>query len=341
MKLRLADINSTYQLRLRRRRLLFRAWRKRKQLKQVHFRGESITHGDILSFVTLRNELHRLPYFLEHHRSLGVKHFFVVDNGSDDGSTGYLEQQLDVSLWSTHASYKLSRFGMDWLTWLMIKYAHGHWCLTLDADELLIYPNWQTRPLDALVSWLEQTGERSFSAMMLDLYPKGPVGSHSYDPKTSPLSVLKWFDRGNYTQVRQERLQNLWIQGGVRARCFFASEPERAPTMGKIPLVKWDRRYTYVSSTHSLLPHHLNHVYADSGGEKTSGILLHTKFLPSIVKKSEEEQIRQEHFANSALYDTYYEALTQDPDLWCAQSTRLIGWKQLESLGLMSKGGWA
>lgn len=337
----LAHIKTAYKLRMRRRRLLLRAWRKRKQIKQHSFKAPTFAPQDVLAFTTLRNEAHRLPYFLSHHRTLGVTHFFIVDNNSDDGSFDYLMDQPDVSVWRTESSYKLSRFGMDWLTWLMICYGHGKWCLTLDADELFIYPNWTTRPLPALIDWLEQTGERSFSAMMLDLYPKGNVGGVVYDPSQSPLSILKWFDRGNYTQIRKPDLQNLWIQGGVRARCFFDQEPERAPTMGKIPLVKWDRRYTYVSSTHSLLPRMLNHVYDENGGEKTSGILLHTKFLPSIVKKSEEEKIRQEHFANSTLYDSYYDTLTQDPDLWCEYSTRLQSWKQLEALGLMSKGGWA
>lgn len=334
-----SDLRTAYQLRIRRKRLLFRAFRKRRQLTNITINAADIKKTDILAFVTLRNEIHRLPYFLDHHRSLGVTHFFIVDNNSDDGSTDFLKSQSDISLWSTSHSYKLSRFGMDWLTWLMIKFGHGHWCLTLDADEIFIYPHWNTRPLDALTKWLDQTGERSFGAMMLDLYPSGKVGT--MPDAYSPFKTLKWFDRGNYTQIRQHKLQNLWIQGGVRARCFFDQEPERAPTMGKIPLVKWDRSYTYVSSTHSPLPRNLNHVYDMQGGEKTSGILLHTKFLPSIVKKSEEEKQRQEHFANSALYDQYYDALTENPDLWCAYSTRLYGWKQLEALGLMSKGGWA
>ena len=37
-----------------------------------------------------------------------------------------------------------------------------------------------------------------------------------------------------------------------------------------------------------------------TGGEMTSGILLHTKFLHTIGAKSREEKQRQEHFANSS-----------------------------------------
>ncbi len=329
-----------YRLRWKRRRLLYRALRKRRQLAPVADRTDRIAPDAILGAMTVRNEMLRLPFFLDHHRRLGVGHFLVVDNGSDDGTRAYLAAQPDVSLWSTTQSYKLSRFGMDWLTWLMIRHAHGHWCLTLDADEIFIYPHHDTRPLPALTEWLEARGRRSFGALMLDMYPKGRVQDHPYKPGDDPFRHLCWFDGGNYTIRKKPDLHNLWIQGGPRARCFFADRPRRAPTMGKVPLVKWNRRFVYVSSTHSLLPRRLNRVYDESGGEALSGVLLHTKFLDVVVEKSAEEKQRREHFANSALYETYYDSLIGNPDLWCAHSTRYLGWRQLEAMGLMSRGGW-
>lgn len=337
---RLGEAWGLYRLRWRRRRLLFRALRKRRQLSAVMDRTAQIRKGDVLGAVVVRNEMVRLPHFLAHHRALGVAHFLFVDNGSEDGTREYLAQQPDVSLWSTPHSYRLSRFGLDWLTWLQIKHASGHWCLTLDADEILIYPHYETRPLPALIEWLERKGRRSFGALMLDMYPKGPVQAQGYAPGSDPFETLCWFDGGNYMMQKQQGLQNLWVQGGVRARSFFADNPRRAPTMGKVPLVKWHWRYVYVNSSHALLPRRLNRVYDEQGGEETSGVLLHTKFLPTIVEKSAEEKERREHFANSALYDAYYDAIIENPDLWCERSTRLTSWRQLEAMGLMSRGGW-
>lgn len=336
----LRDAWAAYRLRWKRRRLLLRAWRKRRQLAVVRDRTRHIAPGDILLFATLRNEAERLPYFLAHYRRLGVRHFLIVDNASTDASADVLRDQPDVSLWHSTDSYKLSRFGMDWMTWLMMRHAHRHWCVTVDADELLIYPHWETRPLPALTDWLESCGRLSFGAMMLDLYPRGRLDEAPHSAGDDPAQVLNWFDSGNYVMRRQEPLRNLWIQGGPRARCFFAAEPRRAPTLGKLPLVKWNRRFAWVSSTHSALPRFLNEVYATDGGEVVSGILLHTKFLNTIVAKSAEEQLRGEHFANSALYDSYYMQLQAAPDLWCARSRRYHGWRQLEALGLMSRGGW-
>ncbi|WP_240758218.1 glycosyltransferase family 2 protein [Palleronia sediminis] len=303
-------------------------------------RTRTIAPDAILCFLCVRNEAQRLPWFLRHTRALGVAHFLAVDNDSTDGTAELLAGADDVSLWRTGASYRLSRFGLDWLTWLMIRHGHGHWCLTLDADELLVYPNWPTRPLQALTEWLDASGREMMGALMLDLYPRGPVGDAPYAAGDDPTDILHWFDAGNHMIRRQAPMGNLWVQGGPRARAFFAAEPRRAPTLQKVPLVKWNRRYVYVNSTHAALPRRLNAIYDETGGEEVTGLLLHTKFLDQIVEKSQEELMRGQHFANSALYTEYYRRIIENPTLWTPRSTRLRGWRHLEALGLMSRGGW-
>ena len=328
------------RLRLKRRVLIARAIRKRRELRSITNRTGQIRKGAILCAMVLRNESVRLPWFLAHHRRLGVDHFLIIDNGSTDGSLDYLRAQPDVSLWQTGASYKKSRFGLDWLNWVLLRHGHGHWCLILDADELLVYPYHETRPLPALTGWLAGQGMRAMPAMMLELYPEGRLSAQEYQPGQDPLDVVNWFDSGNYSLMVQERMRNLWIQGGPRARMFFEDDPRRAPTLNKIPLVKWHWRYAFLNSTHSLLPPDLNVVYDEAGGELTSGVLLHTKFLHTIVEKSVEEKHRQEHFADPARFGPYYDGLIADPVLHCATSTSYRGWRQLEALGLLSRGGW-
>ena len=330
-----------YGLRLRRKRWRARAMRKSRELRRVVDRTDQIRTDDLLLFCTQRNELIRLPYFLDYYRKMGIGHFFFVDNASDDGSYNYLSNQPDVSLWTTKASYKRARFGVDWLNWLQMKYAHGHWALTVDPDEFLVYPFCDTRPLRALTDWLDASSIKSFSAMLLDMYPKGRLDEQPYHSGQDPMEIACWFDSGNYTISPNYAFTNLWIQGGPRARVFFADEPERAPALNKVPLVKWDKRYAYVSSTHMLLPRGLNQVYDEWGGEKASGVLLHAKFLDTFGAKAQEEIERGEHYAGSVEYRAYAERLKEDPQLWCKWSERYINWRQLEILGLMSKGNWA
>ena len=124
-------------------------------------------------------------------------------------------------------------------------------------------------------------------------------------------------------------------------RKFFPQEPWRAPALNKIPLVKWHKDYAYVSSTHMILPRGLNLVYDEWGGEKASGVLLHTKFLDTLSVKAAEELARKQHYAGSREYIAYAETISRDPDLWCKWSEKYINWRQLEILGLMSRGNWA
>lgn len=335
------SIARSYRLRWERKRWRVRAFRKRRQLTSVVNRTETIKPADILVLSTLRNERIRLPFFLRYYRERGVSHFLIVDNGSTDGTREYLAEQPDVSVWTTTGSYKRARFGVDWLNWLARKYAHGHWALTVDPDEFLVYPFIDTRGLRALTDWLDASSIRSFSAMLLDMYPKGPIDAQPYAEGQDPFEIACWFDSGNYVIEKNKKIGNLWIQGGPRARAFFGDNPARAPALNKIPLVKWDRAYTYVSSTHNLLPRGLNLVYDEWGGEKASGVLLHAKFLDTFAAKAEEELQRKQHYAASHEYKAYHANLVENPDLWCKWSERYINWRQLEILGLMSKGNWA
>ncbi len=329
-----------YRLRLKRKRLLWRSFRSRHQLKSLTDRTQKITPGAILAFTTLRNEISRLPWFFHHYRTLGVDHFLMVDNGSDDGSVPYLLKQPDVSLWRTTASYRASRFGLDWLTWLQWKFGHDHWTLMVDADELLIYAHLNTHTLRDLTAWLDARGQATFGAMMLDLYPKGRLGAQSYDPHSDPTDCLNWFDPGPYRAQRQRPMGNLWVQGGVRERVFFADRPQKSPTLNKIPLTRWSRHMAYVNSCHSALPRFLNFEYDGPGGQTASGVLFHTKFLPEVVDKSRIEKQRRQHFHDPDRFDAYYDGIISGPDLWTSDSVKLGDWQQLQDLGLINAGGF-
>jgi hypothetical protein len=173
------------------------------------------------------------------------------------------------------------------------------------------------------------------------MYPKGPVSAQPYQRGDDPFKTACWFDAGNYVMARNTMLRNLWIQGGPRARMFFANKPKQAPALNKIPFVKWRKPYAYVSSTHMILPRGLNLVYDQQGGEKTSGVLLHAKFLNTFGERASEEATRAEHYGKGREYKSYAADDEGDPDLWSQWSEQYINWRQLEILGLMSKGNWA
>ena len=70
-------------------------------------------------------------------------------------------------------------------------------------------------------------------------------------------------------------------------------------------------------------------------------MLLHTKFLDTFTAKATEELKRGQHYGDSQEYIAYHQRLQDEPELWCKWSEKYINWRQLEILGLMSKGNWA
>ncbi|MDR9481326.1 MAG: glycosyltransferase family 2 protein [Salibaculum sp.] len=306
-----------YRMRWKRRRLLLRAWRFRHQLQRLRVDSARIEAAPILAFSTLRNERARLPHFLDHNRALGVGHFLIVDNDSDDGTQEFLRGQADVSFWRAGGSYKQARFGVDWLTCLQFRFGHGKWCLTLDADELLVLPG-GARPAAAYrpprchgTPGLRRADAGSVSQGPRD---RGNLRARGRPARPSALVRPAGLPRATARGLRQPL-----DPGGPRDRVFFTDQPDRAPTLSKTPLIKWRRSFAYVTSTHQALPMHLNRVFAPS---RPTGVLLHSKFLPDIAAKSAEELHRRQHFENADFYTAYHESLIAGVDLWHPDAAR-------------------
>lgn len=335
----LKEARLAFGARVKRQRLVLRAFRARKQLKPLINRTRSSDRNGIRLFCCVRNEMSRLPYFLAHYRAIGVRDFVFIDNASTDGTVDYLSAQPDVSVWSASHSYRASRFGMDWLNWLLLRYGSGRWCVTVDADELLVFPHIGERSLGDLTAWLDDQNVPMMAAIMLDLYPKGPLSSAHCAAGLDPTTVLNWFDANNYTWQFQPRYRNISIRGGPRMRMFFAANPEHAPHLHKVPLIRWHWRYAYVSSMHVVLPRRLNAGF-DVRNDMPTGVLLHDKFRDEIIAKSRDEKKRGEHFTYTQRYDDYYDALIADPVLWTDDSRKYNSWRDLEEEGLMVRGSW-
>lgn len=335
----LMGIITTMRLRMLRAYYTLRARLALGRLRPVQDHTAQINAGDILLVACFRNESPRLAFFLDYYRRLRVQHFLFIDNDSDDGGIDHLLDQPDVSVWHSRHSYRKARFGMDWVNGLLARYGQGHWCLAVDVDEFLIYPHHDMRPLGALCDWLDHAGLRSFGAMLLDLYPEGPLDQAHLASGQNPMTLCRGFDLGNLRATRDPFFHDLWIQGGVRERAFFTQNPGAAPALNKVPLVRWARGYAYVSSTHRMLPRGRNKTYGSGPREMTTGLLLHPKFVASFDDKASEELARRQHYAQSAEYRAYA-SNTGRQILWHDETHCLQDWQQLERLGLMSRGPW-
>ncbi len=309
-------------------------------MKPVLDRTGRIGKSDILLFATVRNETWRLPYFLDYYRRSGVGHFIFVDNGSTDGLQDLLKQQDDCSCWYTEASYKSANFGMHWLNALLRRHGTGHWCITCDPDEFLVYPYCEDRNLHELVEFLSNENMDHLFCLMLDMYGRGAVKDTHCAAGQNPLEVAPYFDSTGYVQTPQPHNGDVWVQGGVRRRTSFRTAPARAPALNKTPLIRWKNHYAYTSSTHVAnlkrlnRPHKTRHV-------SPTGCILHFKFLSSIVAKAGEELHRKQHYDNSIEYRGYKELIDKDNDrFFCEVSEPYTDSAKLTRLGLMTAGQW-
>jgi Glycosyl transferase family 2 len=142
--------------------------------------------GEIRLFTRLRNEHLRLPWLFDFYRSQGVDRFFVVDNGSDDGSRDYLLGRPDTHLFLTTDSYAVFGGGMRWLNHLLDRHGTGTWCLTVDVDEVLAYPHAERMGLHHLTEHLDRQGAQALFAFMLDMYAEDSLHEVAYRPGQHP-----------------------------------------------------------------------------------------------------------------------------------------------------------
>ena len=303
----------------------------RKDRRSVDVRPETI-----LCFMCVRNESLRLPYCLSYYRRLGVSRFFVVENNSTDDTLPWLLDQPDVYVWHAGGSFRAARCGSDWIECLLQQYGVNHWCLVVDADELLCYPDYETRRLPALCADLDQRGKKAFLTILLDMYADKAIKDTHYQSGQDFLGVCPFFDRQFYhfkTENFFGHNEHPSYFGGLRQRVFGGSEPGKDENyfycLNKVPLIKYDKSL--------VLSDNLHWTSCNEIAEET-GCLLHFKYFSSFLNSAREEVERKEHWNYGLQYAQYAKAIENTPNLILfseEHSIRLRDSRQLVELGIM------
>jgi glycosyltransferase involved in cell wall biosynthesis/tetratricopeptide (TPR) repeat protein len=300
-------------------------------LKILSVPPQRITDHAILCCIVIRNEAQRLPYLLNYYRRLGVDQFLVVDNGSTDGSQAYLLDQPDVALWQSHYSFRQANFGAVWFDLLLRKYGVGHWCLIVDADEILYYADSETLNLQELCAGLDREYKRAFTAILLDMYSDRPIQETIYQPGQDFLAVCPYFDRQVYHR-KEENASPFYNQtryiGGMRERVFGQAGDYY---LNKVPLIK------YLPDIILSGGQHCTNISADQIAVAT-GALLHFKYFASFVDYVNQEVQRQEHSNQALQYQEYAAQIHQTASLTIydpSVSIRFQNSQQLVELGII------
>ena len=297
-------------------------------LRRIDKNKLNVKESEIIAFSCVRNEILRLPYFLKYHRQLGVDRFIFVDNASTDGTREFLLLQTDCHVFYTKASYASSNYGMDWLNQLLSEFGDNNWILTLDADELLIYPLCERVKLQKLTRYLDKAKAQAMKTFLIDMYSNKAIIDTCYTKGQPFTKYCKYFDSNSYFQMGKDKIP---ARGGPRHRLFWQDHDrdKNSPFLLNVPLIKWRKDLKYEAGTHAMS----NVKIASLTGGKQ-----HFKLFSDFYTYAEVETSRKEHWNNASEYATYWDVLSKNPRLSAMYdgSLEYQDSMQLVNLGLMN-----
>jgi hypothetical protein len=270
---------------------------KSRSINRVTRRSEPLPHVMVLTLT--RNEIFRIGRFLDHYRKLGVERFAVVDNGSTDGTFGFLREQDDVDLYTTDEPYSSSCFGAFWVQYLIEIYGPMRWFVIVDADEMLYFPDMDKKNLPDLCGDMYADQIYRGYTPIIDLYDE----LHPFDTKVSKLEDLDsgkyHFDSAGY-QFEWQKIHHTFC-GGPRERLYKMLGYGQKSSLNKYAL-SFDDGNLLVTNIHMPCPLYRNQ-------SPQIGVLMHMKFIGDFAGTLNTKIQEAEHWKNSQEYKMYQEIL--------------------------------
>jgi hypothetical protein len=288
------------------------------------------------------NEEWFLPHFLDHYRSIGIRHFVFYDDESTDSTRELLLAQDDCTVVVSGEGQDVGN-GVEIQTSLingvpLIVGGEGAWSVSVDADELLMLPT-RFGSIDDVVSYLEARDLSCVLAPMIDFYPRR-LSERFFDPL--PLfEGCPWFDHDSPLMRVPEKPQPRMIPAGVRVRLLqrmmreapekideiYGEEVYRYAKLWKVPLLKNTPEVIRIG------PHNVN----IRPPENVQLGIAHFKFYPELDRRIEESLARNVHFLGAIEYRFLKAILEMYPDdsLIYRGSRKYTGPADVERAGLM------
>ncbi|WP_353474958.1 glycosyltransferase family 2 protein [Salipiger sp. H15] len=135
-------------------------------------------------FSIFRDEMYFAPAFFDHYRSIGVTQFIIVDDGSTDGTTDYLDAQPDcirirsdlrygdpIEVRDPEGKRKKTRAGIYFKGAIPLFLMPGRFVTYVDADEFLLLPP-GVATIGALAEHLAAAGDVAAVAPVVEFFPR-------------------------------------------------------------------------------------------------------------------------------------------------------------------------
>src|SRR4051812_26093780 len=263
---------------------------------------------EIRVFLLVWNDMLRLESTLKHYRQLGAHRFLVVDSGSTDGTLDLLAAAPDVHAFSATGDGD----GIVRLHALLDAFGARHWALTVDADELFIYPHYEQLELPLFCRYLNYVGAQAVPCVSLDMYAASPLGDAVHRPGTPLVNTCRYFDAAPYRMDRTDTCPYIDIHGGVRERIFPPAPAGQSAVLNRVPLVRWQTGMRYLRGTGNITPVQTSNIMA---------ALLRFEFLSDFPERAPSGVTLSEGASTN---------------FYCGNSVQFESSAQLVELGLMA-----
>jgi hypothetical protein len=244
---------------------------------------------EIRLFTVVRDELSRLPWFLDYYRTLGVDRFVFVDNDSVDGTREFLLEQTDVHLFHTTVSYADGMAGMVWVNALASEFGRAGWVMYVDVDEALVYGDVEKHGLRGLTSYMDRRGHEAAAGQMVDMFSLEESDHVGEEGFVDFVARYRHFDHA-YGRYPVPECPYFFTAGGIRGLTGFSAN------CTKTPLVRAGVGIAFLGSSHTITPAVISDVDI---------ALLHYKFTDNLVGELEAEERRLRPTACQARYRAY------------------------------------
>lgn len=282
---------------------------------------QRVPKESILLFTAVKNERWRLPWFMDYYRSLGIDHFFFVDNGSGDGTLEYLLDQPDVCLYRSDDNYAQACAGIRWINSLVERHGEECWCLYVDVDEALVFPGCETHSLTSLLNYMSAQGHEAMSGFMLDMVSLDRGSEGHLENYLAFLSDYDYFEN-SYSRVHTHRCPYAFTRGGAR-KIFGMHE-----NATKTPIIRGGKGVSFLQSSHVVSPAKVSDVTCALLHFKLAGDYA-SYFSNEVASKGRGKSCNRRH-------TTYLEKLT---DFEIYKETHKDKFTRFESSGQLLKLG--
>lgn len=194
-----------------------------------------LQENEVALVCLLKNAEFYLEHLLEHHRSIGVKHFLLIDNGSTDKTRELVAKQPDVTVYSNTLPAK--EYECLLRANIARRVVNGGWFLFVDSDELIVFSRGENRHISQFIEYCNMQKYDAVIGQVLDFfspvslaktsglaYPKSIETFNLYS--TNSISSYDYGDKENIGfswYMRNNRVSNDKIKfmfGGIRNEVF-------------------------------------------------------------------------------------------------------------------------